>query len=117
MSLARVLYSRISHLGPAGSPNRRRQSLRPSIGASVCIWGWKLGCESALSCEAGFTERRGARWVVDPILSTPVPARTLRLRQDFRSGRLNLITDAGAQLQPQCGDDFEDGIKTWAAFT
>ena len=35
----------------------------------------------------------------------------------FRSGHLNLIADTGTQLQPQCGDHFEDGIKTWAAFT
>ena len=44
-------------------------------------------------------------------------ARALGLRQDFRSGHLSLITDTGAQLQPQCGDDFQDSIKTWAAFT
>ena len=35
----------------------------------------------------------------------------------FWSGHLSLITDTDAQLQPQCGDHFEDGIKTWAAFT
>ena len=51
------------------------------------------------------------------VLLPLVQARALGLRQDFRSGHLSLITDTGAQLQPQCGDDFQDGIKTWAAFT
>ena len=36
------------------------------------------------------------------VLLPLVQARALGLRQDFRSGHLSLITDTGAQLQPQC---------------
>ena len=79
-----------------------------------CSAASENGC--TMSVSSGWS----ALWPVvmrKAVLLPLVQARALGLRQDFRSGHLSLITDTGAQLQPQCGDDFQDSIKTWAAFT